>query len=148
MNRRALILGIAIFVAIVGMSLLGGEKRAMAGHGCHGCGGCSACYGCDGCVGCAGCCGVVKGCHGCHGYARCRGRRHVRRCRGCRGCAGYVSCCGCNGEVYEGGDHIQKGGDAPAPSTDAAQKVDSTQKVVSASFERAPLVFRQVSFRR
>ena len=40
--NRALILGIAIFFAIVGIALLGGENQAVAGHGCHGCGGCSS----------------------------------------------------------------------------------------------------------
>lgn len=56
--NRALVFGIAIFFAVVGIALLGGENNvAMAGHGCHGCAGDG---GCDG--GCAApapaeCCG-------------------------------------------------------------------------------------------
>src|SRR6185369_16267568 len=65
--NRILILGIAMFIAIVGIALVGGEKVAVAGHGCHGC-----CCGGDCCGGGGECCG---GCH-CHGH-----RRH--RCHGC-----------------------------------------------------------------
>ena len=32
--NRTLILGIAMFLAIVGIALVGGEKVAVAGHGC------------------------------------------------------------------------------------------------------------------
>jgi len=48
--NRILILGVAMFLAIVGIALIGGEKTAVAGHGCHGC-----CCGGDCCGG--GCCG-------------------------------------------------------------------------------------------
>src|ERR1044071_8962832 len=48
--NRILILGVAMFIAIVGIALVGGEKVAVAGHGCHGC-----CCGGDCCGG--GCCG-------------------------------------------------------------------------------------------
>jgi hypothetical protein len=49
--NRTLILGIAMLLAIVGIALVGGEKVAVAGHGCHGC-----CCGGD-CCGGGGCCG-------------------------------------------------------------------------------------------
>ena len=166
MNRHALILGIAIFVAIVGLSVLGGENQAMAGHGCQGCGGCSACDGCYGCSGYA--CGGCDGCGGCGGYARCCGVRrvHVRRQSRC-GCSGYVSSCGGvvmhygGGHIQKGGVHVQKGGvhvqkggvhvqkGGPAVQKGGSmQKGVSYQKAASANFERAPLVFRRVSFRR
>ncbi len=48
--NRILILGIAMFLAIVGIALVGGEKVAVAGHGCCCCCGGSCCGG-----GC--CCG-------------------------------------------------------------------------------------------
>ena len=45
--NRVLCFGIAIFFAVVGIALVGGEKNvAVAGHGCHGCSGCDG--GCDG----------------------------------------------------------------------------------------------------
>jgi hypothetical protein len=40
--NRMFVFGIAIFFAIVGIALVGGEKVAVAGHGCHGCSGCSS----------------------------------------------------------------------------------------------------------
>ena len=39
--NRMFVIGIAAFVAVVGIALVGGEKVAVAGHGCHGCSGCS-----------------------------------------------------------------------------------------------------------
>ena len=47
--NRTLIFGIAIFFAVVGIALMGGDSKAVAGHGCHGCNGCNG------------------GHHGCHG---------------------------------------------------------------------------------
>ncbi len=50
--NRTLVFGIAIFFAVVGLSLLGSEKSASAGlffrHGCCGCSGASCDGGCDG----------------------------------------------------------------------------------------------------
>ncbi len=80
--NRALIFGIAIFFAVVGIALIGGESKAVAGHGCHGCDG----VGCDG-----GCGGHVSDCCGCHGRRKLFGHR---RNRGCCGCDGAPSCCG------------------------------------------------------
>lgn len=72
--NRALLFGIAIFFAVVGIALIGGESKVLAGHGCCGC----SCGGCGG------------GHHGCCG---CGGRRHHRRSHGCCGCCGYQECC-------------------------------------------------------
>lgn len=91
--NRTLLLGIACMLALVGISLAGGEQRAVAGHrwhGCHGCFGGVASYGCYGCW------GASYGAYdACHGYVR-------RSCFGCGGCyGGYVSygCHGCHGGV-------------------------------------------------
>ena len=43
MNHK-LILGIAVFLAIVGLAVIGGDKQAQAGLGSHG----ASCSGCDG----------------------------------------------------------------------------------------------------
>src|ERR1044071_8455754 len=75
--NRILILGVAMFLAIVGIALIGGEKTAVAGHGCHGC-----CCGGDCCCG-GGCC--------CGGHHH-RHHRHHCGCGGC--CCGGDSCCG------------------------------------------------------
>lgn len=125
--NRALLFGIAIFFAVVGIALIGGDsKSALAGH----CGGGCACSGCNGdCGGCNGCdCGGNK----------CCGRRHQRRARRCCGChandcCGNVcppACCGCAGGA--------------APATDAA----TPPPAPSASLDRAGFSARKVSFRR
>ena len=41
--NRTLIFGIAIFFAIVGIALIGGSNKAVAGHGCCGCHSCARC---------------------------------------------------------------------------------------------------------
>lgn len=97
--NRALVLGIAIFFAIVGLALLGGETSALAGHcGCD----CAAACHCDG--GCAADCGGCHACdNGCHGR-RCGGllSRLRNRCHGCHGCHGcHAACHGCGGAVIE-----------------------------------------------
>ena len=99
--NRTLVFGIALFFAIVGLSLVGSEKSASAGlfrhHGCGGCdcGGAPACDGGSDCGGsdCGGCHGK-KRCHGLFGKHRCHGRKHHRKNR-CCGCAGEVApaCC-------------------------------------------------------
>jgi len=59
-----------------------------------------------------------------------------------------------HGAVQKGGVHVQKGGVHVQKAGPAVQKGGVIQKGVSyrqaasASFERAPLVFRRVSFRR
>jgi hypothetical protein len=104
--NRTLILGIAIFLAVVGIAMIGGEKQAIAGHGCS-CDCSDDCSACDNdcsckCKGrhrCSGrdrCCGKKERCCGkkerCHG--RCKGRSHGR-CKGrCKGCSA-PACNGC-----------------------------------------------------
>ncbi len=101
--NRTLVCGIALFFAIVGLSLVGSEKSASAGlfrH--HGCGGCD-CSGAPNCGGndCGGAdCG---GCHGrkrCHGlFHKCHGRQHCHGRKHCHGLFHKKRCCGCAGEV-------------------------------------------------
>ncbi len=92
--NRVFVYGVALFFAIVGIALLGGEKTAVAGHGCNGCHGAVACDGAG-----AGCAAVA-----CQGRCFGRARHHARaRCGGCEGrrmfgrrrCAGQATdCCG------------------------------------------------------
>ena len=123
--NRIVVLGVAIFLALVGIALVGGEQTAEAGlfnrgggcgcacdgGGCHGrrrCHGrCDGCHGgdccaskCDGCS----CNGSCHGRHRCHGRDRCHGGLFGRhRCNGCNGCHG--GCDGCGG--YGGGKAVQ-----------------------------------------
>src|SRR5438067_9914657 len=82
--NRIVIFGLAVFFAIVGIALIGGDSKVMAfGH--HGC-----CNGCNG----GGCHG---GCHArCHGgcHQRCHSRCHGGCNGGCNGCGGGGGCCG------------------------------------------------------
>ena len=123
--NRVVLLGIAVFLAIVGIALLGtGADSALAGHGCCGCcGGGGGCYGdCGG--------GYGGGCHGCHGG-------------GGYGCHGGGGCGGCGGYAYNGGH----GGSyaavrrAPTPTAPAPALVER-------SYQRQPASFRRISFRR
>lgn len=153
MNRKVA-LGVLFFFAIVGIALMGGEKAAVAGHGCHGCAGVVACGGCDGEVACHGlklfqrCQGVAPACCGkevapvCHGRVRCHGLnlcQGLNRCEGRRvRCCGPAVNCGCNGEA------------APAAPAEAApekapEKVPEAPKAASL---HAPMSFYQVSFRQ
>lgn len=87
--NRALLFGLVIFLAMVGISLVGGEQQAVAGHGCHGCYGGYSCHGCYGCY--------ASSCYGCYGgcYARPRRVRHRRAYASCYGgCYAYSSCYG------------------------------------------------------
>ncbi len=160
MNRTVL-LGIAIFFAVVGIALLGGEQKAVAGHGCNSYCDCS-CYGCDCYCSCAGSCHGRQGllarlrarrhaCHGCHSY--CHGCHDY-----CHGCHGYVPhCCGytpvhCHGGYdagvpvdgvpYEGGAPVE--GPVDAPEAEGAAPAPPP----AAALDRAPVAYRQVSFRR
>lgn len=153
--NRLFALGVAVFFAIVGIALMGGENQAVAGHGCHGCdcAGVSCDGGCGGHHACHGCHGRRHHrCHGCHG---CHGRRH-HRCHGnsCCGpvadCCGAPACCepapvcGCEGAPVEYAPM-----EAPAAPVEAAPEAPPAAPAAdAASFERAPMVFRQVSFRR
>src|SRR5262249_20680435 len=78
--NRIVVLGLALFFALVGIALIGGDSKAVAFG--HRCGGCNACGGCH-------------GGHRCHGGGGCHARCHGghRRCHGgCNGCNG--GCCG------------------------------------------------------
>src|SRR5947208_153544 len=91
--NRIVVFGVAIFFALVGIALVGGESKASAfifgggGCGCNG-GGCHH-RGHGRCNG--------GGCHARH-HARCHGRCHGR-CGGGGGCNGG----GCCGGGYAGG---------------------------------------------
>ena len=90
--NRALLMGIAMFFAVVGLALVGGEaKTVMAGHGCHCAGACDG--GCDG--GChKACSGCHKKCDGCHDSCSCGGllaRLRARRC--CKPACCEPACC-------------------------------------------------------
>ncbi|HUY88024.1 MAG TPA: hypothetical protein VMV10_04785 [Pirellulales bacterium] len=132
--NRALLFGIAIFFAVVGIALMGGENKVMAGHGCNGCA-CAGCAGCDCGGGAPACCGQVNDCCGCRGR---RHHRHHRRNRCCGNpCCGPVECCGaapaCCG----------CGGAAPAEVTPPAPEAPAAP---AASLKRG-FGFRTVSFR-
>jgi len=168
--NRTLVFGIAIFLAVVGIALLGGNKMAEAGHGCHG----AACAGaaCDGYVDCdGGCRGLFKNrCHGrklcrgidrCHGRKRCRGGLFSRRCKGA--CHGYqapvcepvcepVCPPTCAGAHYE--EAAPQGGPAPAPADDApeapaeAEGEPAPPAPPAEGTDAEPTSFRTISFVR
>ncbi len=73
MNRK-LFIGITVFLVLVGISVMGGKRHAVAGNGCHGCYGGYVSFGCHGCWGRSYHVG-----HGCHGWYACHG------CHGCHG---------------------------------------------------------------
>lgn len=88
--NRVFMFGVAMFFAIVGIALLGGQKQAAAGHGC--CGVVATCSAVD--------TGCVPTCRGrCFGRVR---QHHARRCGGCFGrllsrrrcCGQPTDCCG------------------------------------------------------
>lgn len=121
--NRALIFGIAIFCALVGLALLGTDNTAMAGHGCCGCHG-----------GCGGCNGNSHGCCGCHGYQE-------------------PVACGCCGESYSNGHGNGHGGapaDAPGaePPPALIPMGGAPPAPAPSAYRRAPAGFRTVSFRR
>lgn len=64
--NRVLVLGVAIFFAVVGIAMISGDSTVVAGHGCKcdcDCGGCDCC--CDTCCGTPVCCEPVAcGCCG------------------------------------------------------------------------------------
>lgn len=136
--NRTLLYGIATFLALVAIAMIGGDRQAVAGHGCHGghggggCDGAVACDGaaaCDGAVGCHGGHGCF-GRNGCFGKHGCFGKRHRHHRRGGRcagGCAGeeVASCCapvmmdGCAGGVTH--EHAEPAaGETPAPEAPPA----------------------------
>ena len=91
--KRFLGFGFAMFFALVGIALVGGDSGAVAGHGCHG-----RCHG-----------GLLARLHRCHGEReRCHGLFGRHRGAGCHGGAvaeAAASDCGSCGEeaVMESG---------------------------------------------
>lgn len=116
--NRIVLLGVAMFFAIVGIALLGSDSKAVAGHGCHGCNGAS----CDG---------------GCGGHDDCCGRRHHRHRRCDGGCRGglfarlHNRCCGevntCCGEAAPACCAVAAG-PAQAPSKEAPAPAQAPSK--------------------
>ncbi|NIN09749.1 MAG: hypothetical protein GTO76_14200 [Planctomycetales bacterium] len=98
--NRTVVFGIAMLVAIVGLTLTGGQKEAEAGWGCRGGKHCRGAARCSGeTVTDDACCGHRARRHRCDGDCGCRGRRACRGDHGCRGrrrrCGGEpVDCCG------------------------------------------------------
>ena len=131
--NRLLGSGIAMFVAIVGIGLLGGNNTVHAG-GC-GWGLCGGGYS----VGCGGgghCCGGSFGCG------------LLSKCCGFKSCC-HKSCCNpCGGNgvggYSEGGVMVEE---APADDLQDPPVLDDAPEP-SASLDRAPTAFRTVKFRR
>jgi hypothetical protein len=124
--NRTLLFGLAIFLAVVGITLLGSETNtAVAGHGCA----CACSCACD--CGCGGCyCGCACGGRRMGLLARIRARRNACCAPSC--CA-PVTCC------------------APAPACCPTNHchvctTDAVEGDVAAT--SAPHGFRTVSFRR
>src|SRR5262245_24283731 len=103
--NRVLVFGIAMFFAVVGIALVGGEKSsAVAGLVCHGCNGCGGGL-CSGglfhrnrCCGADACCGAPTDCCGCRGGLL--SRLCSGRCNGCDGGCSGNDCCGCRGGLF------------------------------------------------
>ncbi len=121
--NRALIFGIAIFFAVVGIALLGADNTAVAGHGCCGCnGGGGHCGG-------GGCLGGLFGGHGCHGNGHgCHGNSH-----GCCGHEQHHDACGCCGGGYSNGGSYNGGAPPtlrlPSPRLRGAPGCPGSQRV-------------------
>ncbi|HEX5444430.1 MAG TPA: hypothetical protein VFW87_11395 [Pirellulales bacterium] len=115
--NRALVFGIAIFFAVVGIALMGGDNKVLAGHG-HGGGG--GCMGCDGyaCGGAPACAGPADCCAPCGGRRHHGHRRHHQRRNNCCGnpCCGPVApaCCGYGGGYGAPAGGMGPGGQGPA----------------------------------
>ncbi|MGD9645925.1 MAG: hypothetical protein AB7U73_09440 [Pirellulales bacterium] len=133
--NRTLAFGLAIFLAVVGIALLGGEQKASAGH-CHGCCACD-CGGDDCCSSsCSSCrCHRCFRCHRCH---RCHRRCH--RCHSCHSC--HNGCSSCSHSDCCGGEPAEEGGEEEAEPTPTEDGGDTP------AASRTPFGFRQVSFRR
>jgi uncharacterized protein (TIGR03000 family) len=140
MNRR-LLLGLLVFFAVAGFSLLGDQPQAMA-HGCHGWWGgggyyavpayggcysysytpvvvhrplfsCYRWYGCGGWFGCRTWCG----CGGCYGYTTCYdyAPTYAHYVDDCGGCTGMVVA---NDAIQKSGDMIPDGEVTQEPAMD------------------------------
>lgn len=148
--NRVLIFGVAIFFAVVGIALMGGESKAVAG----GCGGCYAEASCDSECGGGHCCGL---------FARWKARKH-HRCGGLFGhkkhgcCAPEPTCCEpapapscCEPAPAPCCEPAPTCGGAPveaAPAAPAAEGEATPPPAPAPSASLKPYGFRQVSFRR
>ncbi len=135
--NRALVLGVAVFFALVGVCLLGSDNAVVAGHGCS----------CD-----CSCSGNDCGCD-------CGGHGLFHRRKSCCGCSGHNSCCGntcCNScNTCCGNSHCCQ--PAPCGCCGAAsyghemgapvEAVEPAEAPVPAA-QRKPFGFRSVNFRR
>jgi len=133
--NRTLVLGIAIFLAVVGIALFGGQTtEAVAGHGCHGCHGCSGCAGYSAC----------SGCHSCSGFCHGGFLRRIFRCHGCHGCSGCYGSChgGCYGGGCAGGEvHYESGdGEVPPPAPNGGEGTPPPAPATEASFTQISFV--------
>ena len=129
--NRVFLCGVALFFAIVGIALMGGQNQAEAGHRCLGRRAAASCCGAVD-VGCAATCqGRCIGKLRSHAKNRCGGSRGrlfgKRRCAGqatdCCGTAVVADCCGTTvvhegapteAEVHEVPPTAEPGGEAPA----------------------------------
>ena len=137
--NRALVLGVAVFLAVVGLAMVQGtSNQAQAGH-------CYGCYSHSGCHAVA--CHAPQACLGCHRRcfrrARCFRRFcHARRChRRCHRCHGRLRCHGCH----------QCCGGHPAPAKKKAKPSDQAppkKKAAPKKSARTPFSVHQVSFIR
>ncbi len=114
MNRVVLV-GVAVFVAVLGLALVGSSSQAKAGlfnrgcggYKCHGdCGGGKTFCNGGGCFGSKRCTGRTRCTGRCHGHSRCHGRT---RCHGHSHCTGGKSYCsggGCFGSKHCSGRRL------------------------------------------
>ncbi len=105
--NRMFVFGVAMFFAIVGFALMGGERQAVAGHGCGGCHGVVTSDCGTPCCEPAPCGGRARH-QGIRRAGRCGGHASHRRLLSRRGCGGQpADCCGtvvtdCCGVATEG----------------------------------------------
>jgi hypothetical protein len=132
--NRYVTLGIALFVALVGLALTSSDASACklfswGGHGCHGCGHVVS-HDCGG-----GGCGHSNGCGGCGHSGGCG--------HGCGGCGHHGGCCDDgNGTVIQDQGTPKATGDGDVP--DAPPPADEAKE----TSVRSNRIFRTASFRR
>jgi hypothetical protein len=138
--NRVVTLSIALFVAIVGLSLISSEASACRlfhwGGGHHGCCGAQVSYHCGGCN---------QGCHqGCN-----QGCGQYQGGCGHHGCCGQQGNCGNCGGYSNGGAVIQEQGGAPgADVPEAPPAAEPKAAEPKETSIRSNRFFRTASFRR
>ena len=135
--NRMVVFGVAMFLAIVGIALLGGQNSATAGHGCPGCNG-ELLGGCHGDLG-----DLLDGCHGAL-LGGCNGGGLLGGCNGgglLGGCHGIADCLlGCDSDDDEADEAEEDSAEDDVPDEPADAAVNG--------WDRAPVAFQKVSFRR